>query len=146
MFWFNKKLILEKIDTINPEEDNILINFEGNTLKLKNKIYIDRNRYYIPFSEIISLHGGVIEEKGCYIKIKFKNEDFDLNTKNNTWVNKKFKRKVNKLKKPLLKDEENIYISLVDFGNIFNLKSRWNSKNKCIKLYKDIDHENKLHM
>lgn len=141
MFWFNKKLILEKIDTINPEEDNILINFEGNTLKLKNKIYIDRNRYYIPFNEIISLNGGSIEKKGCYIKVDFQEDKFILNTANNTWINKKLKKNTNKLKKPLLKDGENVYISLVDFGNIFNLKSRWNSENKCIKLYKDIDHE-----
>lgn len=141
MFWFNKKLILEHIDTINPKEDNILINFEGNTLKLKNKIYICRNRYYIPFSEIISLNGGVIKEKGCNIKFNFQDEEFNLNTSNNTWINKKFKREVNKLKKPLLKDGETIYISLVDFGNILNLKSRWNSENKSIKLYKDVDHK-----
>lgn len=141
LFWFNKKLILEDIGTINPKEDNILINFEGNTLKLKNKIYICRNRYYIPFSEIISVNGGVIKEKGSNIKLNFQDEEFNLNTSNNTWINKKFKREVNKLKKPLLKDGETIYISLVDFGNILNLKSRWNSENKCIKLYKDIDHK-----
>lgn len=141
MFWFNKKLILEDIDSVEPKEDNIIINLEGHTLKLKNKIYISRNRYYVPFSEIILLMGGIIKEKGRCIKLKFKNEDFDLNTNNNTWINKKFKKEVNKLKKPLLKDGETIYISLVDFGNILNLKSRWNSESKSIKLYKDVDHK-----
>lgn len=131
---------LEKFSGLDKPEDNIKINLNGKIQDLSLPIYLDKNRYLIPISEIIKNNNGKFKIEDDSLNIKFENKDIKVNLKDNTWTNlSKEESEANKFKiDPIIKDDT-VYMSLIDFVNIFDLKSRWNSKDKLIKLYNNKD-------
>ncbi|MPQ44350.1 DUF2334 domain-containing protein [Clostridium tarantellae] len=127
----------ESFSVLDKQEDKITLDLEGKVQNLKYPIYIEKNRYYIPVSEIINNSNGEIKiNNNSSIDIKFNNENVIINLTENSWINgdKKGALKVS----PIVKDNI-VYISLVDIANIFDLKTRWYSDKKTIKLYKNRD-------
>lgn len=116
--------------------DNINLNIEGNLQTLSKPIYIDKNRYYIPFTEIIKVNNGEIDTDNNIITISCFDSKILLDTEEGTWDNGLIKDKLKQV--PTIKDE-NLYVTLIDFANMFNIKTRWYGDNKTIKLYKDRD-------
>lgn len=144
MFLFNNKIKIKDIGNGEGTIDNIKINLEGNLLNLKKDRYIERNRYYIPLKEIASLSNGTFKRGINSVKFKIEKEKIIINISKNSWFKINIKTKEAHsgfLKKDLRVDNGEIYISLIDFSNILDLKSRWCSKEKLIKLHKDRDHE-----
>ncbi|MGM8317282.1 polysaccharide deacetylase family protein, partial (plasmid) [Clostridium perfringens] len=94
----------------------------------------------VPISEIIKNNNGEFKIEDDSLNIKFENKDIKVNLKDNTWTNlSKEESEANKFKiDPIIKDDT-VYMSLIDFANMFDLKSRWNSKDKLIKLYNNKD-------
>ena len=113
------------------QEDNIKLNINGKDIKLNNKIFLTENRYYIPLNEIVKASGGTIKNIKNSISINLFNKEIVINKNNWTINNEKIK-----LKKKIVNYKKNIYISLFDFTNIFDLESRWSFNDKTIKIYK----------
>ena len=118
---------LEKFSGLDKPEDNIKINLNGKVQDLSLPIYLDKNRYLIPISEIIKNNNGEFKIEDDFLNIKFENKDIKVNLKDNTWTNlSKEESEANKFKiDPIIKDDT-VYMSLIDFANMFDLKSRWN--------------------
>lgn len=145
MLLFKKNLNvenMESIEGIGAETEDIKINIDGEIIRFKEKVYIHKNRYYLSLSELISLKGGVLSEKSNSIKFILDNDIVSIKLSKGSWINKNkaAKKSFGTMKKPLFKENNSIYISLIDFTNILDLKTRWNSEEKTIKIYRDIDH------
>lgn len=131
---------LEKFDGLDKQEDNIKLNLNGNIQDLKLPIYLDKNRYLIPISEIVEDNGGEIKLEDESLDINFKNKNIKVNLRENTWSDSsKNNSEVNKLKVNPIVEADVTYMSLIDIANILDLKSRWYAKDKLIKLYTNKD-------
>ncbi|GIM28768.1 hypothetical protein CPJCM30710_14340 [Clostridium polyendosporum] len=127
------KIDYEKFSGLNMQKDNINLNIEGNKLALKLPIYIDKNRYYIPLTEIIDKLGGQLKEKKGVLNLKVFNEESKIDLNNNIFKDNNGKEI--RLKKDIIKKEGIYYISFIDFSNMMNFHTRWNHDSKTIKAY-----------
>lgn len=127
-----EKSKLEKFTGLALEKDDVRFKFEGKNLKLDLPIYYEKNRYYIPFTEIIERIGGSIEEQSNKLKISVSNVEFSIDKDTNTYNSPKGLRK---LKKPMIIKDEVIYVTFIDFIDMLNLRTRWFQKSKTIVLY-----------
>lgn len=122
-----------------PELSNIeqvTLNIEGVKQELNLPIYIEKNRYFIPMSELVEKNLGTVEVNNDNIKINYLNSQVSLDMNNGTWKSGERKEKLKKI--PIIKDD-NVYISLIDFTNMFSMKTRWYGNDKIVKIYKDKD-------
>jgi len=116
-------------------KDSININFEGKPLKLTLSIYNDKNRLYLPFSEIIDKLNGKIVFNNDVINIIINNKNIFINSKDKKyWFDDNPNVKFN-LKKNIIKSDDVIYISLFDLVTMLDLKTKWNIENKKINLF-----------
>jgi len=116
-------------------KDSINIKFEGNPLKLTLPIYNDKNRLYIPFSELIDSLDGKIVHSNDVINISINNKNIFINSKDEKyWVHDNPNVKFN-LKKNIIKNDNVRYISLFDLVTMLDLKTNWNIENKKINLF-----------
>lgn len=118
-------------ESMNMQGDNIKLNINGKELKLNSKIFLNENRYYIPLNEIVKVNSGTVKRGKNSIVINLFNKEIVIDKNNWTINNENIK-----LKKKIINYKNDIYISLFDFANIFDLESRWSFDNKTIKLYK----------
>ena len=94
-------------------KESIDINFEGKPLKLILPIYNDKNRLYLPCSELIDKLDGKILYKKDVINISINNKNIFINSKNKKyWFNDNPNSKFN-LNKNIIKSDNVIYISLL---------------------------------
>jgi hypothetical protein len=114
------------------EKTPIKLSYEGNDLDVTLPIYIDRNRYYLPLTEIIDDMNGTMETKDEYISIKLNNRTIDINTKDNTF---KTDNDIHKLKQKLINLDSITYISMFDFTNMFDLKPSFEYDKNTIMLF-----------
>lgn len=123
------------ITDLKLSKDNISINFEGKPLKLILSIYNDKNRLYLPFSELIDkLNGKIVDNKDA-INIIINNKNIFMNSKDKKyWFDDNPNVKFN-LKKNIIKSDGVIYISLIDLVTMLDLKTKWNLENKKINLF-----------
>ena len=123
------------IPDLKVPKDNININFEGKPLKLISSIYNDKNRLYLPFSELIDKLDGKILYNNDVINISINNKNITINSKDKKyWFDDNPNVKFN-LNKNIMKSEGSIYISLFDLVTMLNLKTKWNIENKKINLF-----------
>lgn len=117
---------------LNLEKDNIKVNFEGKVLDLVLPIYVEKNRYYLPLTEIVEKIGGKSKNEADTLTLELNNNLITVDTKANT-----FSRgdKTRRLKKNIISSSGISYISLIDLCKIFNLKTDWNIENKTIALF-----------
>lgn len=101
------------------EKTTIKLSYEGNDLDITLPIYIEKNRYYLPLTELIDEDNGTMETKDEFISIKLNNKAIEINTKDNTF---KSDNDIHKLKQRLINLDNITYISMFDFTNIFDLK------------------------
>ena len=127
-----EKSKLEKFTGLTLEKDDIRLKFEGKNLKLDLPIYYEKNRFYIPFTEIIEKLGGSIEEENGKFKISVNNIEFSIDKDTNSCDSLKGLRK---LKKPMIIKDEVVYVTFIDFIDMLNLRTRWFQRSKTIALY-----------
>lgn len=130
-----KPQLISKFQELNFPKDQIKFSFEGKPIQLTLSIYNDKNRLYIPFSELIYKIHGKLAIKNDIINIIFNNKNiFIVNKDKKYWFadnpNKKFD-----LKKNIIKNGDVIYISLIDLTTIIDLKTRWDIEKKKINLF-----------
>jgi hypothetical protein len=108
------------------------IKFEGETLDLKQAIYMDTNRYYIPLNEIISALNGKCSLLDHTILLEVANLERSINTDTNLIS---ADGKQIKLRKNIIINDGNMYISMIDFCRLLNLKTAWDIEHKVISFY-----------
>lgn len=114
------------------EKADVNINFEGNTINLVLPIYTEKNRYYLPLTELIEKLNGTIDFDDNYININFQNNLTQLSIKDDSYI---AFNETKHLNKKLLISDEIIYVSMFDFCKIFNLKTHWNENEKILSFY-----------
>lgn len=117
---------------LNFEKDNIKVSFEGKVLNLALPVYIEKNRYYLPITEIIEKIGGKSKIENTTLTLELSNNLVTVNTIANTFS---LGDKTRKLKRNIISSDGISYISLIDLCRIFNLKTDWNIDNKTISLF-----------
>ena len=123
--------------SLDKPEDEIKINLNGKVQNLSFPIYLDKNRYLIPLNEIVNLNKGNLNIKEDLISLSLLNKNIDINFKNASWKDSN-KEEIPFKIPPIIKGNA-VYVSLIDFSNMFDLKSRWIYKDKLIKLYTNKD-------
>ncbi|MBL4933340.1 DUF2334 domain-containing protein [Clostridium paridis] len=126
--------VIKNFKGLDLEKEKIDLNIEGKKMDLSLPIYTEKNRYYIPLTELVDRLQGEITEEDGLIKVNILNEEIKINKSSNSYVDKDNEEK--KFKKPLIEKEGVIYITFNDFSKAFNMVSRWNDKDKSIKAYK----------
>lgn len=117
-------------ELMDMKADKVSLIINGKDINLKNQIFLDENRYYIPLTEITNINKGTVKKTKDSIKLNLFDKEVTIN-KNHWSVNDE---KMS-LKKHIVSYKGNLYISLIDFTNIFDLGSRWDFEGKVIKLY-----------
>lgn len=117
---------------LNFEKDNIKVSFEGKALNLTLPVYMEKNRYYLPITEIIEKIGGKSKIENTTLTLELNNNSVAVNTNANTFS---LGDKTGKLKRPIISSDGISYISLIDLCRIFNLKTDWNIDSKTISLF-----------
>lgn len=117
---------------LNFEKDNITVSFEGKALNLALPVYIEKNRYYLPITEIIEKIGGKSKIENGTLTLELNNSLVTVNANANTFS---LGDKTRKFKRPIISSDGISYISLIDLCIIFNLKTDWNIDNKTISLF-----------
>lgn len=117
---------------LNFEKDNIKISFEGKELNLALPVYIEKNRYYLPITEIIDKIGGKSKIENSTLTLELSNSLVTVDTTANTFSSGD---KTGQLKRNIISSDGISYISLIDLCRIFNLKTDWNIDNKTISLF-----------
>ena len=126
--------IIKNFKGLDLEKDKIDLNIEGKKMDLSLPIYTERNRYYIPLTELVEKLQGKITEEDNLIKVNVLNDEIKINKSSNSYLDKDNQEK--KFKKPLIEKDGVVYITFNDFSKAFNMISRWNDKDKSIKAYK----------
>lgn len=119
-----------KFEILETKKDAINIEINGEKIDLKNPVFIYENRYYIALNDIVKKNNGEIKKTKDLIKINLFDKEVEVDKE--SWT---VKDKNLKLKKEVINHKNNLYISLIDFANIFDFDSRWSYENKLIKLY-----------
>lgn len=119
-----------KFELIDTKTDKVSLNINGKDINLRNQMFLSENRYYIPLTEISNINKGTVKKTKDSIKINLFDKEVTINKKNWSVNDENLK-----LKKHIVSYKGNLYISLIDFTNIFDLGSRWNFEDKMIKLY-----------
>jgi hypothetical protein len=150
----NNSLISEKVETkgkhkpvpntrdfssfkeLNLEKDNIKLGFEGKVLDLVLPVYIEKNRYYLPLTELVEKIGGTSKIEENILSLELNNNLIKVDVKANTFSQGD---KTQKLKRHIIFSNDFCYISLIDLCRIFNLKADWNTDNKTISLFNNRD-------
>ncbi len=117
-------------EELDMTKDSVKIKFEGQSLNLTLPIYIDKNRYFLPLTEIITDLNGKYAIQGKTIIIELNNiknilvnsNSFDINS-NQVYFQEN------------LISDKCIYISMIDFCRIFNLKTDWDIEHKILSFY-----------
>jgi putative cell wall-binding protein len=119
---------------LNMTEDTVSTRFEGKTLDLILPIYIESNRYYLPLTEIINKAGGKITKLDNKITFEINHNRETIDITNNSFDEK---GQLIKLKKNCIVIGDFVYISMVDFCRMLNLKVDWNIKPKVLSFFYD---------
>lgn len=117
---------------LSMDKTNINISFESKPLNLTLPVYTEKNRYYLPLTEIIEKLNGSIDFKDNSIVLNLNNNSIELNPSDNSYLRLD---KINYLNKEIIVSEQFIYISMFDFCKIFNLITDWDKDNNIISLY-----------
>ncbi len=127
---------ITQIHEIQWGQDNIALFFENKRMDLSHPIYYDTNRYYLPASEIVTQLGGktILKDDSVTLILGKRKRVIDL-TKNTYLLNNQI---VNLKKKVILMDNA-VYISLLDFTKLFDLKVTWNTDAKSLSFYYNRD-------
>ena len=102
-------------------EDSVRLKFEGKPLNLSLPIYLDNNRYFLPLTEVITNLNGKSEINDKTVTLKLDNLVKTIDITSNTHFFYLHGKQIN-LKKNLLFSDKIVYISLVDFCRILDLK------------------------
>lgn len=122
---------------IKSQKTDINISFEGKPLKLILSIYNDKNRLYIPLSELFEKLNGSIKYYKDVINLRFNNKNIFINNKDkNYWFDENPNSKFN-LKKNIMQSKGDIYISIFDLVTLFDLRTKWDIENKRITLFRN---------
>jgi hypothetical protein len=113
-------------------KDSLNIKFEGKNLNLTQSIYINENRYYLPLNELISKVNGKCSIEGKTILIEVSNLKRTINTDTNS-----FNKDGNqiKLRMNIIMNNGYIYISMIDFCRLLNLKTDWDIEHNVVSFY-----------
>jgi len=112
-------------------KDSVKIKFEGRALNLTLPIYININRYFLPLTEIITELKGKYTINGKTIIVEVNNIKKTFDDTNFFDVN----GNQSELKENLIISGGCVYISMIDFCRIFNLKTDWDIENKVLSFY-----------
>lgn len=117
----NKVHLLQsnKFKGLDMAKDSVNIKFEGRILNLNLPIYIGANRFFLPLTEIITELNGKCTIKGKIIIVEINNHKMTLEDTNSLDIN----------------GNDYVYISMIDFCRIFNLKTDWDIEHKVLSFY-----------
>lgn len=113
-------------------KDPINIKFEGEILSLTQPIYIDTNRYFLPLNEVVSKLNGNCSIEGNLILIEVANLKRKIDIDNNSF-NLDGSQII--LRKNIIIHDGYIYISMIDFCRLLNLKTDWDVEHKVVSFY-----------
>ena len=133
----NNNLIKTKgnYQDLNFPKETITLSLEGKPIQFKLPIYNDKNRLYIPLSDLLNNINGKVTFINKIIIISVNNKNiFINNTDKKYWFDKNPNIKLN-LEKNIIINNQNIFISLFDLTTMLDLKTRWNIDKKEIHLY-----------
>lgn len=112
------------------EKVDVKFQLEGKDLNLSQKPIGCRNRYYIPVEDLCKNLSKTLDIKDK--KILLDNVEIDMST-NKYKVGKEWKE----LRGEAVLIDNKLYMTLVDLGEILNLKTSWNQKNCTVGMYKN---------
>jgi Uncharacterized protein conserved in bacteria (DUF2334)./Copper amine oxidase N-terminal domain. len=113
-------------------KDTVTLKFEGKNLNLRLPIYLETNRYYLPFTEVITQAGGKSKITANKLNFEINNIAGIIDLQTNYYNNN---GQQVKLKKALIVSKDLIYISLYDLCKILDLRTDWDIENKVLSLY-----------
>lgn len=125
---------IKSFSGLDMQSEEVLLNIEGNDIKLSLPIYVEKNRYYIPLTEIAQKLSGNIKDEEDNITVNILGEEVKVYKKT-----KKFEKdgQEKNMKKNLIEKDGVYYVTFNDFTRMFNMVTRWNQKDKSIKAYKN---------
>lgn len=124
-------------EVISPKVmEDISIYYGNEKLNFKSSVLEKYNRYYIPASQFTEKLGFKYEESSKKIKIALEGKEIAINLVKNTYDTKEGKSKSLRVE-PISVNNE-LYLSLFDLMEIFDLKTRWFYDKKEIHLYKNL--------
>jgi hypothetical protein len=113
-------------------KDSVSLKFEGKDLNLRLPVYLETNRYYLPFTEIITQAGGKSKLTANKLNYNISNIAGTINIETNSSVNN---GQEVKLKKTLIISKDLVYMTLYDMCKILDLRTDWDIENKVLSLY-----------
>lgn len=128
---FKSKKNYRNFKGLDMAKDSVKIKFEGRALNLTLPIYIDTNRYFLPLTEIITELDGKSTITGKTISVEVNNLKKTLESTNFFDIN----GNQIKLKENLIISDDYVYLSMIDFCRIFNLKTDWDIEHKVLSFY-----------
>lgn len=109
--------------------DKITLKIDGTNLPLTTPVYLDNNRYFICFNEVIDLLKGSININSNILSIVTPQKNFTIDVEKNIIISN---NKTFPLKKSLLVKDNIYYINLSDLTNILDIYARWDPSSKTI--------------
>ncbi|WP_055669264.1 DUF2334 domain-containing protein [Desnuesiella massiliensis] len=116
------------------EKPSVSFYYRGQAINFEVPVLMQYNRYYLPIEETISKLGASLEYKEEGIIINFKEVKTVIDTPNNLM---KQGQKIKKLRVSPVCQNGIWYMSLIDFTEALNLKTKWDHTKKSVILYED---------
>jgi Copper amine oxidase N-terminal domain./Uncharacterized protein conserved in bacteria (DUF2334). len=121
---------------LDMNKDDIRFSYEGKDLALTLPVYVEKDRYYVPATEIMDKIGGRVEQDNGSINITADGRTINIDTSGNTMT---AGDRTYKLKEKVIISGNVVYLSLLDLTRGFDLKTDWNLDQKVISLFKNRD-------
>ena len=131
-----KQRILGTFKDLDMQKEGLNLSYGGKSLEITLPVYVNFNRYYIPFTELIYSIDGDQEVKDGLVEYKLKNKSLLINTVDNSCKSDSLEYV---LRQKAILTGEILYLSLFDVTKILNLKTDWKYENKSIAFFNNID-------
>lgn len=123
-----------KFPGLNMEKTNLKLSYEGEKLNISLPVYVEKNRYFLPLTELMDELDGSIDTKDNICVLKLNNITVEIDTKTNTF---KTGSDTFKLKLNIINLDNVTYVSMFDFTRMFNLKPVWNYESSSITFFRN---------
>lgn len=117
------------------EKADIKFVIEGVKLELSYPIYIEKNRYLIPLTEVAEKFQGNINKEDGDIQVNLWGQIIKIYNNKKIYISNEDRS--GKLKNSIIEKDDVYYITFNDFSNAFQLVSRWNPNDRTIKAYRN---------
>ena len=118
------------------DEHSVSLSFEGRTLSLARPVYLERNRYFVPMTDLVTQIGGTISltqgladinTAGFTVKLDIERASYKVGG-----------QRIYMKQQPFVADDS-LYICLFDLQKMLDLKVVWDEAASSIHLYRNRD-------